>query len=118
MEIPSFKEDHISQVPALQLLINLGYIYLNPEDALIARGGKTSNVVLETVLEKQLRQINTISYKGSEYEFSNNNITNAITTLKNIPYDGLIRTNEKIYDLLCLGKALRKRSLEILKVLI
>ena len=111
MEIPSFKEDHISQVPALQLLINLGYTYLTPEDALTARGGKTSNVILETVLEKQLRQINTILYKGSEYKFSNNNITNAIITLKNIPYDGLIRTNEKIYDLLSLGKSFEETIL-------
>lgn len=31
--IPSFKEDHISQVPALQLLVNIGYTYLTPEEA-------------------------------------------------------------------------------------
>lgn len=105
MDTPSFKEDHISQVPALQLLINLGYTYFTPEEALIARGGKTSNVILEAILEKKLHQINTITYKGDEYKFSNNNITNAISTLKNIPYDGLIRTNEKIYDLLSLGKS-------------
>lgn len=105
MDIPSFKEDHISQIPALQLLVNLGYSYLTPEETLSARIGKTSNVILETVLEKQLRAINTISYKGSEYPFSNANITNAVVTLKNIPFDGLIRTNEKIYDLLALGKS-------------
>lgn len=105
MDIPSFKEDHISQIPALQLLVNVGYSYLTPEEALSARGGKTSNVILETVLEKQLRAINAISYKGSEYHFSNANITNAVATLKNIPFDGLIRTNEKIYDLLALGKS-------------
>ncbi|MCX5726853.1 MAG: HsdR family type I site-specific deoxyribonuclease [Candidatus Saganbacteria bacterium] len=109
--IPSFKEDHISQVPALQLLINLGYTYLTPEEALNARGGKTSNVILETIFEKQLHQINTILYKGGEYSFSNNNITNAISTLKNIPYDGLIRTNEKIYDLLSLGKSFEETIL-------
>lgn len=111
MDTPSFKEDHISQVPALQLLINLGYTYFTPEEALIARGGKTSNVILEAILEKQLHQINAILYKGGEYSFSNNNITNAITTLKNIPYDGLIRTNEKIYDLLSLGKSFEETIL-------
>lgn len=111
MDIPSFKEDHISQVPALQFLINLGYTYLTPEEALIARGGKTSNVILETILEKQLRQINTILYKGNEYPFSNNNVTNAIAALKNMPYDGLVRTNEKIYDLLSLGKSFEETIL-------
>ncbi|MBI5416693.1 type I restriction endonuclease subunit R [Candidatus Poribacteria bacterium] len=105
MNNPSFIEDHISQIPALQLLINMGYIYLTPEEAFNARGGKTSNVILDSILEKQLRQINSILYKGGEYSFSNNNITNAINTLKNMPYDGLIRTNEKIYDLLSLGKS-------------
>jgi len=110
-EIPLFKEDHISQIPALQLLINLGYIYLTPEEALIARGGKTSNVILESILERQLRLINTILYKGNEYPFSNNNITSAINTIKNIPYDGLIRTNENIYDLLSLGKSFEETIL-------
>lgn len=28
MNTPSFKEDHISQIPALQMLVNLGYTYL------------------------------------------------------------------------------------------
>lgn len=31
--VPSFLEDHISQVPALQLLQNLGWQYLTPEEA-------------------------------------------------------------------------------------
>ena len=33
METPSFKEDHISQIPALQMLMNLGYTYLSPAEA-------------------------------------------------------------------------------------
>lgn len=28
MNTPSFKEDHISQIPALQMLVNLGCMYL------------------------------------------------------------------------------------------
>ena len=28
MDTPSFKEDHISQIPALQMLVNLDYMYL------------------------------------------------------------------------------------------
>lgn len=35
MNTPFFKEDHISQIPALQLLLNLGYHYLSPDEALI-----------------------------------------------------------------------------------
>ena len=51
MDTPSFKEDHISQIPALQMLQKLGYIYLSPEEAMLLRGNKTSNVILEEVLK-------------------------------------------------------------------
>ncbi len=47
---PSFKGDHISQIPALQLLQNLGFTYLTPEEALEIRGGKTTGVLQESVL--------------------------------------------------------------------
>jgi type I restriction enzyme R subunit len=33
MQTPSFKKDHISQIPALQLLQNRGYTYLSPDEA-------------------------------------------------------------------------------------
>ena len=102
---PSFKEDHISQIPALQLLMKLGYEYVSPDEAWKLRGGKNSNFLLEEVLEDQLEKINNIDFKGKGYKFSNNNVSNAIQALKDIPYDGLIRTNEQIYDLLCLGKS-------------
>lgn len=105
MPTPSMKEDHISQVPALQLLVNLGFKYLTPDEALSLRGGKTSNVILEKVLFNWLKKNNKVEYKGSKYEFSNNNITRAVDDLKHIRYDGLIRTNEKIYDMLVMGRA-------------
>ena len=102
---PSFKKDHISQIPALQLLQNLGYAYLTPDEATGLRGGRLAGVILDGILEEQLRRLNTIQYKGEEYAFSEGNIHSAIQALKNMPYDGLVRTNEKIYDLLCLGKS-------------
>ena len=37
-ELPSFLEDHISQIPALQLLQNLGWQYLTPAEAVVAAG--------------------------------------------------------------------------------
>lgn len=37
MNTPSFKEYHISQLPALKLLMNMGWKYLSPEQALEAR---------------------------------------------------------------------------------
>lgn len=107
-EAPSMKEDHISQVPALQLLQNLGYTYLTPEEALTYRSGKTRNVMLDDILAGKLRKMNVVKYKGREYPFTEGNIFSAIQSLKDVVYDGLIRTNEKVYDLLCLGRSLQQ----------
>src|SRR3972149_6693150 len=107
-QAPSMKEDHISQIPALQLLQNLGYTYLTPEEALALRGGKTRNVILDGILTEQLRKMNVVRYRGEEYPFTEGNIFSAVQSLKDIIYDGLVRTNEKVYDLLCLGRSLQQ----------
>ncbi len=59
-----FNEKYLSQTPALQELIALGYAYISPERALALRGGKNSNVLLESVLREQLQKFNRIQYKG------------------------------------------------------
>lgn len=106
MQTPSFIEDHISQIPALQLLQNLGYTYLTPEEVLKERQDKLSNVILEDILEQQLLKINNIQFKGKIYPFSPASIRGAIDAIKNVPmFDGLVTTNSKIYDLLTLGKS-------------
>jgi len=107
-QAPSFREDHVSQIPALQLLINLGFNYVTPDEALTLRSERTANVILEGVLAEHLRQMNRVLYKGREYPFTEGNIHSAIQALKDIMYDGLVRTNEKIYDLICLGKSLQQ----------
>src|SRR5438477_7491429 len=106
MEIPSYREDHISQIPALQVLIALGYEYISPEEAVRLRGGKMTGVLLDGILESQLRKLNVIQAKGQAYPFSEGNIQSAIAALKDVFYDGLVRTNEKVYALLTLGRSL------------
>ena len=105
---PSFQEDHVSQVPALQLLQNLGYTYLRPQEVFLERKGKLGNVLLEGILAEQLRRLNRITYRGKQYEFTEANIQAAILALKDVPFDGLVRTSEQIYDLLVLGKAMEQ----------
>ena len=108
MDTPSFKEDHISQIPALQLLQKLGYKYLSPNEALQARGNKTTNVILEDVLRKQLREINSekrISSTKTTY-ISDANIENGIRALKDLPMnEGYIAACEAAYNLITLGKS-------------
>jgi type I restriction enzyme R subunit len=101
-------EKQLSQIPALQLLIGLGFEFLTPAEALRERQDRTSNVLLENILRNQLKEINRIRYKGSEYLFSEENIQSAIQKLKNIKYDGLLKTNEAIYDLITLGTAMEQ----------
>jgi type I restriction enzyme R subunit len=101
-------EKKTSQIPALQLLINLGFEFITPLEARKERQGRASNVLLENILREKLKEINRIRYKGNEYLFSEENIQTAIQKLKNIKYDGLLKTNEAIYDLLTLGTALEQ----------
>jgi len=103
-----FNEKYLSQIPALELLINLGFEYISPEKALSERQGKTGNVLLEGILRNQLKQLNRINFKGNEYLFSEENIQTAIQKLKNVKYDGLLRTNEAVYDLITLGTSLEQ----------
>ena len=108
MEGFRFNEKYLSQIPALQVLINLGYSYLTPDQALAARGGKPGQVLMEEVLRERLKRNNRIQYKGQSYLFSEENIQTAIQRLKNVKYDGLLKTNEAIYDLLTLGVSLEQ----------
>lgn len=110
MNTPSFKEDHISQIPALQMLMKMGYTYLSPEEALQLRGNKTTNVILEDILRKQLKEINVRKVSSTrEMIFSDANIENGIQALKDMPMnEGYIAACEQAYNLLTLGKALEQ----------
>lgn len=110
METPSFKEDHISQIPALQMLVNLGYSYISPAEAVRLRGGKTTNVLLEDVLRRQLKEINSIRISAARTSiFTDENIERGILVMKNLHMnEGYIAACEKAYNLLTLGHALEQ----------
>ncbi len=102
---PPFSEDDVSKLPALALLMKLGYQYLSPQETIKLRGGKRSNVILFGILEQQLRKFNRVQFRGEVMPFTEGTITEAIRVLRDIEDDGLVRTNEKIWDLLRLGKS-------------
>jgi type I restriction enzyme R subunit len=99
-----YLEKNISQQPAVDLLRAIGYTYISPEDCALQRGS-SYNVLLRDILRGQLRKLNRYSYAGAENEFSAANIERAIEDLDEPLTDGLIRTSEKIYDALLLGKS-------------
>jgi type I restriction enzyme R subunit len=108
MDTLNFKEDLISQIPALEMLQKLGYQYLSPQEALAMRGNKTGNVILEDVLRKKLKAINSIKVSSSKTNwYSDASIEAGILALKELPMnEGYLIASETAYNLLTLGKAL------------
>ena len=100
-----YTEYNDSQKPALQLLEKMNWQYLSQVEVLTAREGMYSNVILDKILAEQLNKINAFEYKGEHYPFSTSSIQGAINALKNVPNEGLVQTNERVYDLLTLGKS-------------
>ena len=99
-----YLEDNISKKPALELLQKMGYTYLTPEECILQRGSKYQ-VLLKGILRNQLRRLNRFEFGGIEQEFSSANIERAIEDLDEPLTDGLIKTSEKIYDAIMLGKS-------------
>jgi type I restriction enzyme R subunit len=104
-ELPSYKENHDSQLPALRLLQKMGYINLSRQEASAERDHILSNVVLEKILEEQLAHINSFQYKGEEYKFSTRTLRAAVNGLKDITEAGLINSNRKVFEYLSLGRS-------------
>ena len=94
-----------SQLPALELLVALGYQPLSATEALHHRGGRTSSVLLHDILADRLLAINAFTYRGRRYRFDLEDAHEAIRHLRRGPdrAKGLLRTNQDIYDLLVLG---------------
>lgn len=104
MDKNAYLEINASQRPALALFEAMGYTYISPADCDRQRGSRY-HVLLRDILRGQLRRLNRYVYAGAENEFSAANIERAMEDLDEPLTDGLVRTSEKIYDALLLGKS-------------
>ena len=102
--VEAYDEMNISQIPALEVLNKIGYTIISPGKAEQMRGN-LYNVVLKDILYERLTAINSFEFKGCTYKFSEKNIQQAILDIDEALTDGLIKTNEKIYDTLILGRS-------------
>jgi len=93
-----FDEASQSQLPFIELLINMGYKYISSEEALRQRGGDNSNFILHDIAAAKLMELNGYDIDGVEYKFSEKDVRDAIDELEHIPYEGLIDTAQKIYN--------------------
>lgn len=103
-------EKYQSQIPALQLLVAMGFLPLSQEEVVALRGGRLRNVVLDEVLAEQLLKINRFSHRGKSYAFDLEDAHEAIRRLKPTPdrLKGLRATNQDVYDSLVLGTTITK----------
>ena len=51
LENVNFDEAKQSQLPFVELLLNMGYTYVSVQEALKQRGGDTSNFILSSVVK-------------------------------------------------------------------
>ena len=103
-------EKHQSQIPALQMLVALGFTPLSEEEVNRQRGGRLRNVVLDDILVEQLLRLNAFEYRGKSYNFDLEDAHEAVRRLKPTPdrIKGLKATNQDVYDTLILGTTITK----------
>lgn len=101
-ERPRTDEEAQAKVPALALLIKLGWAYLSPEACLKARGSERT-VFMEVVLRDWLAAYR-FSYRGKDYPLSSSGIAQVIKAITGTGLsEGLIQANERITKHLTLG---------------
>lgn len=111
-KIPIANEMTTSQRPAIEVLQKLGYKYISEEENKNLRNNILTDVIFKDTLAKKLNEINNYEYKGEKYKFSASTIGQAIKDLNEDLVTGLISTNEKIYDLLTLGKSYQENMVD------
>jgi len=96
----NFDETKQSQLPFVEMLINLGYRYIPKPEITTERNGDTSKFILSETARKKLAEINTYTYNGQQYQFSEKDVAETVDELNNIPLDGLIDTSKKIFGMI------------------
>ena len=103
MHAPKFQEEYSAKLPALALLTNLGWTFLSPQAALLARNGNQGEVILRGELRKQL-ELRRFTYAGKEHALSAKSIDNIIAEICSPALnEGLALANERLYNHLLYG---------------
>jgi len=100
---PNTRELYSSHIPALVMLIKLGWEYYPPRQLAEWRGGSTREVLLRPLLVEFLRR-HRFEYKGETHRLSSEGIHQVVTTLASPGMaEGLMAANETVHDMLTLG---------------
>lgn len=99
---PKTQEEYSAKIPALQMLMTLGYDYLPPGQCLQMRGSERE-VLLREVLIQHLQQ-HRYNVRGREHALSPNAIEQVVRDIATPAMnEGLLSANERIYHQLLLG---------------
>ena len=102
MTTPNTAEQYSAHIPALQVLISLGWTFLPSADCFALRGGNNT-VVLKGHLVDALRK-RRFEYKGKTYPLSTNAIDQIVRDLSSpLMQEGLLTANERLYNAMTLG---------------
>ena len=103
----SFAEEFSAKIPALALLINLGYQYLSPTECNTLRGkqlaDKSSQQVVLTAVMRAFLSRQTFNFAGQEYPLSDAAIDKVMHELTPAMNLGLQAANERLYDAMICG---------------
>lgn len=100
LEKVNFDEAKQSQLPAVELLVNIGYTYISAQESLAQRGGDTGQFILADIAAQKLMEINEYQVGGKSYKFSEKDVRDAIDELEHTQYQGLIDTAQKIFNII------------------
>ena len=99
---PDTREEAASKLPALHVLMAMGWHYLSSPDALALRGSERG-VLLEPLLRERLEG-HRFDFKGQTYPLSSGGIDQVVREISATGLnEGLIPANEAIYKHLTLG---------------
>ncbi len=98
LEKVHFDEARQSQLPFIELLLNMGYQYISTGDAMKQRGEDPTNFILSEIANKKLMEINDYEIDGNSHKFSEKDVHDAVDELGNVQYEGLIDTAQKIHN--------------------
>ncbi len=100
---PNTSELYASHIPALTMLMRLGWGYRSPAEVMALRDGSTREVLLRPVLIEFLRE-HRFEYKGKSYPLTSEGIQQVLNTLAAPGLaEGLMPANEAVHDMLTLG---------------
>jgi len=98
LEDMNFDEARQSQLPLVEMLINMGYTYLPTVELMRQRSNDPSYFLLKATARDTLMRINDYEHGGQSFKFSEKDVAEVVDELENIQFEGLVDTSKSIYN--------------------